>query len=69
MFDFSVFPIAFRMGAQVWSSKFHNLSYWTPILKWDTLLDPDLDVWYQLDSDLDVGYLSRFYNLRSLIPI
>jgi len=36
MFDFSVFPMGFRMRPQNCTSRFHNFSYRSPILKWDT---------------------------------
>jgi len=39
MFDFSVFPKAFRMRTQIWISNFHNLGKWVPILKWDTSMN------------------------------
>jgi len=36
MSDFSVIPMSFKMGNQNCTSRFHNLSYCTPILMWDT---------------------------------
>jgi len=29
----------FRIGTKNWTSKFHNLIYWLPILKWDTSMN------------------------------
>jgi len=39
MLDFSVFPMAFRTGAQNCTSTIHNLSYMVPIFKWDTSMN------------------------------
>jgi len=39
MFDFSVFPMVFRMGTQNCPSKYRNLSLWKPILTWDTSMN------------------------------
>jgi len=36
MLDFSVIPMGFSIGTQNCSSRFHNLSFWFPILMWDT---------------------------------
>jgi len=38
MIEFSVFPLAFRMGTQNWNSNFHNFVKWGPIQKWDISL-------------------------------
>jgi len=39
MFDFSVIPMVFRMGTHNCTSRFRNLSYRIPILKWDTSMN------------------------------
>jgi len=39
MFDFSVFPMDFRMRTQNCTSIIHNLSYFFPISKWDTTMN------------------------------
>jgi len=40
-FSCSIFPYfqCFRMGTQKWTSNFHNLGKWIPILKWDTSMN------------------------------
>jgi len=43
MFDFFLFPMVFGMGTQNCTSKFHNLSFWTPILKCDTFMSFELN--------------------------
>jgi len=42
MFDFSVIPLEFRMGAQNRTSNFYNLGNWTPILNWHT----SMSLWF-----------------------
>jgi len=39
MFDFSVFQTAFRRGTKNRTSRIHNMSYWNPILKFDTSMN------------------------------
>jgi len=43
MFDFTVLPMAFRMGPHNCTSVIHNLSYWIPILMWDT----SMSLWWE----------------------
>jgi len=39
MFDFSVIPMAFRMGTQNCTSRFHKFSNLIPISTWDTSMN------------------------------